>query len=59
MTRKELGRLKEFLHRVGPLVNPFRDECLAYVNKDLAIREQQSKRQKENMIPDTYPFYGQ
>lgn len=63
MTTKELRRTLEFLERVGPQANPFRDEVVAYVKKDLAIREQQSNAMREMNQgdrdgSDRWPFYG-
>jgi hypothetical protein len=61
MTTKELHRVLEVLEHVGPKINPFRDEAIAYVKKDLAIREQQSKAMYEMNRPDAgeWPFFGQ
>jgi phage gp16-like protein len=60
VTTKELEAVLNVLQRVGPKVNPFRDEAVAYVKKDLAIREQQRAAARE-MNRDNYewPFYGQ
>jgi hypothetical protein len=63
MTTKELRVVLSVLKRVGPVVNPFRDEAVAYVEKDLAIREQQSndmrEMNKDNRPEYDWPFYGQ
>lgn len=63
MTTKELRRVLEVLERVGPPVNPFRDEAIAYVKKDLAIRDQQSnemrKLNSDARSDYDWPFYGQ
>lgn len=62
MKTAELLRLRAFLFRVGPPVNPFRDEVLAYVVRDLAIREQQRKDMREmnrdQQADCDWPFYG-
>lgn len=52
MTTKELNRVKHVLLKVGPSDNAFRDEALAYVNKDLAIRDQQRKEMRDMNHPD-------
>ena len=61
MTTKELQRVLEVLQHVGPPVNPFRDEAIAYVQKDLAIRDQQSDAMREMNRPDRndWPFFGE
>lgn len=57
MTTKELHVVLKVLERVGPPVNPFRDEAIAYVKKDLAIREQQSNAMRDMNRPDVeYPW---
>ncbi len=57
MTTKELNMVLRVLEKVGPPVNPFRDEAIAYVKKDLAIRDQQSNAMRDMNRPDTeYPF---
>lgn len=62
MTTKELLKLKTFLEKVGPVDNPFRDEVMAYVDKDLALREQQrlnGLKIKQDLIDDSrWPFNG-
>jgi hypothetical protein len=62
VTTKELNAVLRVLQRVGPEVNPFRDEAMAYVKKDLAIRDQQSDAMRDMNRPDRsydWPFYGQ
>lgn len=61
MTTKELNAVLRVLQRVGPEVNPFRDEAIAYVKKDLAIRDQQSNAMREmnrGDYEDRWPYYG-
>jgi hypothetical protein len=63
MTTKELRRVLEVLERVGPKINPIRDEAIAYVQKDLAIRDQQCDAMRElnrdARADNDWPFYGQ
>jgi hypothetical protein len=61
MKTKELLIVLAVLEKVGPVVNPFRDEAVAYVKKDLAIRKQQSEDMREMNRDDSgeWPWYGQ
>jgi hypothetical protein len=59
MTTKELNVVLGVLLKVGPPINPFRDEALAYVRKDLAIRDQQSKDMHAmNRGDGEWPYYA-
>lgn len=47
------------LQKVGPRPNPFVTEAISYVEKDLAIRDQQANWARELNKPDAdYPWYG-
>lgn len=60
MTTKELTRVLQVLEKVGPKPNPFVEEAIAYVKKDLAIRDQQRKAMYDmNHENAEYPWYGQ
>jgi hypothetical protein len=60
VTTKELRIVLDVLEKVGPPVNPFRDEALAYVKKDLAVREQQRNAMREmnrnDRDPERWPY---
>jgi hypothetical protein len=60
VTTKELYVVVRVLEKVGPPVNPFRDEAIAYVKKDLAIRDQQSKAMHDMNRGDSgeWPYYA-
>jgi hypothetical protein len=48
MTRKELKQVLTVLEKIKPSPNPFVEEAILSVKRDIARREQQSKQGKEN-----------
>jgi hypothetical protein len=59
MTTKELNVVLGVLKRVGPEHNAFRDEAVAYVTKDLAIRAQQASDMRDmNRGDSDWPYYA-